>query len=38
MTADFSDSAPFDLDAAQRDTLLDAVVETLNHYVFPEVA
>ena len=38
MTADFSDSAPFDLDAAQRDTLLDAVVATLNHYVFPEVA
>lgn len=38
MTADFSDPAALELDAAQRDALLDAVVETLNQYVFPEVA
>jgi hypothetical protein len=38
MTADFSDPTAFDLDPAQRDALLDAVVATLDHYVLPEVA
>lgn len=38
MTSDFSDGAGFEFDDAQRETLLDAVVETLDHYVFPEMA
>ncbi|MEM6838111.1 MAG: S41 family peptidase [Cyanobacteria bacterium P01_C01_bin.120] len=38
MTADFSDPAALKFDAVQRAALLDAVVKTLDHYVFPEVA
>ncbi|MEM1309794.1 MAG: S41 family peptidase [Cyanobacteria bacterium P01_H01_bin.153] len=38
MTADFSDPTAFNFDAAQRTSLLDAVIKTLDHYVFPEVA
>ena len=38
MTYDFANDADDRLEDAQRTSLLDAVVETLNHYVLPEVA
>ncbi|MEM9004058.1 MAG: S41 family peptidase [Cyanobacteria bacterium P01_F01_bin.86] len=38
MTQDFANSSPPQLDDAQRTHLLDAVVETLDQYVLPEVA
>ena len=38
MTSDFSDVAGFEFDDVQRETLLDAVVATLDQYVFPDIA
>ena len=38
MTSDFSDVAGFEFDDLQRETLLDAVVATLDQYVFPDIA
>lgn len=38
MDADFSDPVAFNLDDAQRAALLDAVVNTLDNYVFPDIA
>lgn len=38
MSSDYSDAIDFELTEAQASSLLDAVIETLNHYVFPEVA
>jgi len=38
MTADFSNETDVQLDDAQRDAVLDAIVDTLSNYVFPDVA
>ncbi|MEM9118002.1 MAG: S41 family peptidase [Cyanobacteria bacterium P01_F01_bin.56] len=38
MTSDFSDPSGFEFDDLQRETLLDAVVTTLDQYVFPDMA
>ncbi|MDB9529127.1 S41 family peptidase [Oscillatoria sp. CS-180] len=38
MNSDYSDAATFVLDEAQRASLLDTVVKTLDQYVFPDVA
>jgi hypothetical protein len=38
MTADFSNGAEFEFDDGQREAVLDAIVDTLNNYVFPDIA